>query len=68
MRGAPLSLPIFALLSLSASLTVVELLGACSLQMLVGLCIWWCKMVTRVADTDAEQLALTEQLFDAALG
>ena len=37
------------------------LLGACFLSAVVGSCIW-------VTDCDSEQLALTEQLFDAALG
>ena len=41
------------------------LFDACCLSVLACLCIWLCCMG---ADTDAEQLASTEQLFDAALG
>ena len=59
-----LCLPLLLLtLSLSLSLTAVGLSGVCFLLRLVGLCICY-----QGADADAEQLALTEQLFDAALG
>ena len=41
---------------------------ACYLLVLVGLCIYVFFMVIKGADTDADQLSLTDQLFDAALG
>ena len=68
MKGAPLALPTFATAQFQRFfLTVVELLLA---RFPWG----WCRFLNLVvlygyqgSDTDAEQLALTEQLFDAAL-
>ena len=42
--------------------------GVCFLLGLVGLCTCLFLYGYQGADADAEQLALTEQLFDAALG
>ena len=49
-------------------MTLGVLLRACCLWVLVGLCIMVVLCGYQGADTDAEQLALTEQLFDASLG
>ena len=62
-----LCLPLL-LLSLSLSLTAVGLSGVCFLLGLVGLCTCLFFYGYQGADADAEQLALTEQLFDAAFG
>ena len=52
---------------LRGSLIVVGRFGACFLLVLAGFCTWLSCTDTG-ADADAEQLALTDQLFDAALG
>ena len=54
--------------SLRDSLTAVGWFGACFLFIWVGSCTWLSCTVIQGADADAEQLALTEQLLDAALG
>ena len=59
--------PPLRLLSLSAFLIVDVLLGACHPWAEAGSCIRLYCMGTR-ADNNAEQLAMTDQLFDAALG
>ena len=55
------------LLSLSLSLIAGGLCGVCFHLRLVGLCTCLFFMVSQGADAVAEQLALTEQLFDTAL-
>ena len=59
---------LLSLLSLRGSLIVVGRFGACFLLVLVGSCTELFCTVISGADHDPEQLALTEQLFDAALG
>ena len=56
------------LLSLKHFLILVGSSVVCCLLVLVVSCICLFFMVHQGADTDAEQLALTDQLFDAALG
>ena len=56
------------LLSSNPSLTAGVLCGVCSLLRLVGFCTCCVLHGYQGADTDAERLALTDQLFDAALG
>ena len=57
------------LLSLRGSLTAVRLSGVWFLLVQVGLCIlFFFFFGFQGADSDAEQLSLTEQLMDAALG
>ena len=58
----------FLLLSLSLPLIAVGLSGVCFLLELAGLCTCLFFYGYQGADADAEQLALTEQLFDAASG
>ena len=56
------------LLSLSDFSTADGRCAACCLLLLARSCIWWVLYGCQGADDDAKQLALTEQLFDAALG
>ena len=68
LRGAHLSLPSIATVQFQRFFIVVGLLGVCFLWVVVGLCVWLFFMAIRGADRDAERLALTDQLLDAALG
>ena len=68
LRCLPLIFPTSATTSSRVSLTVVGRSGVCCRWVLVGLCIWLFLYGYQGADADPEQLALTEQLFDAALG
>ena len=68
MRGAPLALPTFATTQFK-SFFDCGLAVRCTLPLGAGRCMRLFVLYGyQGADTDAEQLALTEQLFDAALG
>ena len=55
------------LLSSAKSLTLAVLFNVCFLLAMVGSCILWYFYGYQGADSEAELLALTQQLFDAAL-
>ena len=64
----PLPCLLLLLLSLCLSLTAGVLCGVCSLLLLVGFLHFCVLHGYQGADSDPEELALTNQLFDAASG
>ena len=69
MRGAPLALPTFAAATISVFLRLSGRAVRCLLPLGTGRFMHLFVLYGyQGADADAEQLALTKQLFDAAVG